>query len=108
MFISGWALLDNVVILNGTVFIIANDRSQFPDIVKMYSSGAPMLSDPETWKSKDATDRDMQIVTQGRARELFGERGTRIGGVTFLCNDAPQCTCLIVLTEESPFGGHRH
>lgn len=83
--------MDNVVMFNGTLFIIANDASAFPELRKMFSSGVPMESDPSTWSGKDPTSREIQIVNQERARELFGEHGSRIEGTSFLCNDAPQC-----------------
>jgi hypothetical protein len=78
--------------MNGTLFIIANDRSNIPPLDKVFSTGVPMESDPATWRRRDTTDKEMQVVNQEKARELFGDFGSRIQGTTFLCNDAPQCT----------------
>lgn len=90
--VLGWSLLDNVVLMNGTLFIVANDRGKIPPLDKMFSTGVPMESEPETWRGRDTTDREMQVVNQEKAHELFGDFGSRIQGATFLCNDAPQCT----------------
>ena len=91
--IIGWSLLDNVILMNGTLFIIANDRTKLPPLDKMFSTGVPMESEPATWRGRGTTDREMQVVNQEAARTLFGNFGSRIQGTTFLCNDAPQCAC---------------
>ena len=91
--IIGWSLLDNVILMNGTLFIVANDRTKLPPLDKMFSTGVPMESEPATWRGRGTTDREMQVVNQEAARTLFGNFGSRIQGTTFLCNDAPQCAC---------------
>ena len=91
--IIGWSLLDNVILMNGTLFIVANDASKLPPLDKMFSTGVSMENDPASWRGRDTTDGEMQVVSQDKARVLFGDFGSRIQGTTFLCNDAPQCTC---------------
>lgn len=92
---QGWALLDNVILMNGTVFIVTNDVTKFPPLGKMFSTGVPMESDPNSWRGRDTTPREMQFVDQIHAHNLFGDFGSRIKGTTFLCNDAPQCKHLV-------------
>ncbi|KAF8315003.1 hypothetical protein DL93DRAFT_2057788 [Clavulina sp. PMI_390] len=87
---AGWSLLENVVLLNGTLFIVSDDTSKFPPLDKMFSTGVPMESEPSTWRGRDTTPREMQIVSTKRASELFGPYGSRIQGTTFFCNDASQ------------------
>lgn len=89
--LKGWAVMDNVIVLNGTVFIVANDASKFPPVYRMFSSGVEMSNDPATFAGREATSRDIRIVSQREAAELFGPQGSRIEGVSFLCNDDKQC-----------------
>lgn len=88
---AGWSMLDNVIVCNGTIFIVSNTPSQFPPLTHMFSTGVPMSSDPASWAGKDATDREMRIVSTEVAKALFGDYGSRIEGVSFLCNDDMQC-----------------
>ncbi|KAF8342741.1 uncharacterized protein EI90DRAFT_2902602 [Cantharellus anzutake] len=87
---TGWSLLDNVIIRNGTLYIVTEDPSSFLDPYHMFSTGAPMLSDPASWAAKDPTSKEIRIVTPAEALRIIGPHASRLEGVTFLCNDNPQ------------------
>lgn len=93
----GWSLLDNVIIQNGTLFIVTNEPKEYLDPYYMFSTGKPMLSEPESWPGKDPTEKEIQIINTTYAQELFGDQASRIEGVTFFCNDAPQCQFTLTL-----------
>ncbi|KAG8884674.1 hypothetical protein FRB98_002274 [Tulasnella sp. 332] len=81
----GFTVLDNVYLLNGTLYIV-NPASQtaLPETRMMISSGAKLQSpDPE----REPTDQNMQVITMETAKNLFGESATRIDGNSFICYD---------------------
>lgn len=94
-------MFDNVILCNGTLFIVSNTPSQFPPLTHMFSTGVFMESDPASWAGKDTTDREMRIVSTDEARVLFGNYGSRIKGVSFLCNDAMQCESFFTMLSNS-------
>jgi hypothetical protein len=88
---KGWTILENVILLNGTIYIISDDPTAIPSIKTIMSNGIPI---PEAGPMSDVTitPGQMQIIGTWDARELFGRSAGVLDGTTFLCSDAPQCT----------------
>jgi len=106
---SGWTILDNLYILNGTFFIVTDKPSEFPKRRMMIGSGYIVKNTPEEVAKREPTDKDMRIISIKEAGKLFGTSASRLDGVTvslccwvvgnycvdffqFLNNDPPQCT----------------
>ena len=116
---SGWTILDNLYILNGTFFIVTDKPSEFPERRMMIGSGYIVKNSPEEVAKREPTDKDMRVISTKEARKLLGTFANRLDGVTvslccwvignhcvdfltffqFLNNDPPQCTYCLVLTE---------
>ena len=93
---SGWTVIDNAIVLNGTLFIVTKDKTQFEDVSKMFSSGVEMSNEPSTWPGREPSSRHIQIVTPDEALVSFGDHGkyaSIVEGTTFWCNDDRQCLC---------------
>ncbi len=64
-----------------------------------------MLSEPSSWDAKNPTSKEIQIVSTAQARDLLGPHASRLEGVTFLCNDHPQCLSPLILGFSTPLTG---
>ncbi|KAG8993557.1 hypothetical protein FRB93_001936 [Tulasnella sp. JGI-2019a] len=81
----GFTILEHVYLLNGTLYIVdTTSPTAFPERRMIISSGAKIQTpNPE----KEPTDKNMQIITMEKAREIFGDSASRIEGTSFICYD---------------------
>ncbi|KIJ59389.1 hypothetical protein HYDPIDRAFT_118615 [Hydnomerulius pinastri MD-312] len=77
--VPGYTILDNVFMINGTVFLVTDDPS-FPSLGSVASSGenSHELPRPSDW----------QILSSSQARHTLGDHGGLIHGVSWLSTDA--------------------
>jgi hypothetical protein len=87
---SGFTVFDNLYAINGTLYIVTNNGSAFPELRHMTSTGYPVFNSEEEVAKREPTDRDMKIISVREAGKLFGTSGSRVEGVTFMTNDPPQ------------------
>lgn len=86
----GWTIFDNLYIMNGTVFVVADAPETIPPRKTLTSTGIEIKGSPELVKARLPTDREMRIISPEDAIELFGSGATLIDGVTWMVNDPPQ------------------
>ncbi|KIO30046.1 hypothetical protein M407DRAFT_69757, partial [Tulasnella calospora MUT 4182] len=86
----GFTVLDNLYALNGTMYIVSDKPSLFPEVRMMTSSGAKIESGPDTEGRLEPTDKDLRIIPVKQAKELFGQQAGSVNGVSFMNSDNPQ------------------
>ncbi|KAF9513775.1 hypothetical protein BS47DRAFT_1392986 [Hydnum rufescens UP504] len=86
---GGWSLLDNVILMNETMFIVTNHPESFPEPQFMFSKSIEAAHGP-SWPQSMPTSKEIQLINTTSAYSLFGSSASRIEGVTFFCNDGPQ------------------
>ncbi|KAF9239881.1 hypothetical protein BU15DRAFT_87881 [Melanogaster broomeanus] len=77
--VPGYSIMDNVFMLNGTVFIVTDDPL-FPPLGSIASSSQNPHELPEA--------SDWQILSSNQAREMLGKYGGLIHGVSWLVTEA--------------------
>ncbi|KAJ7288264.1 hypothetical protein C8J57DRAFT_1279634 [Mycena rebaudengoi] len=94
----GWTIFRNLYMSNGTLFIITENSSDFPDILLMTSTGLSAENTPENIAARKPTPYDMDFVTAAEARRRWGadvRQGRRnrvlsVDGNTLLVNEPQQ------------------
>ncbi|KAG8968934.1 hypothetical protein FRC03_005479 [Tulasnella sp. 419] len=87
----GFTLFDNLLVFNGTVYIVSDDQQTIPQIRLMTSTGYILVNDPVEIAKREPTSKDMQVISSQEAAKLFGRKVVAVEGVTFLVNDPSQC-----------------
>ncbi|KAI6019818.1 hypothetical protein F5J12DRAFT_813448 [Pisolithus orientalis] len=77
--VPGSTILDHVFLLNGTVYLVTDDPS-FPPVSAIASSTEEPIEVPQP--------SDWQVLSTEKGREILGQYGGLIHGVTWLCTDA--------------------
>ncbi|KIJ15878.1 hypothetical protein PAXINDRAFT_114346 [Paxillus involutus ATCC 200175] len=77
--VPGYTIMDNVFMLNGTVFVVTDDPA-FPPLSSIASSSENSHEVPRP--------SDWQILSSDQARETLGPYGGLIHGVSWLATDA--------------------
>ncbi|KAI6148542.1 hypothetical protein BKA82DRAFT_992367 [Pisolithus tinctorius] len=77
--VPGSTILDHVFLLNGTVYLVTDDPS-FPPVGAIASSTEEPIEVPQP--------SDWQVLSTEKGREILGQYGGLIHGVTWLCTDA--------------------
>lgn len=80
--ITGWNVLDNLYILNGTMFVVTDEPGAFPERRMLVGSGYTVHNGPEEVAKREPTDKDMRVISTKEARHLFGTFANRLDGVT--------------------------
>ncbi|KAG8966477.1 hypothetical protein FRC03_011926 [Tulasnella sp. 419] len=105
----GFTIFEQLYVFNGTLFVVSDEPQDIPQIRLMTSTGYEVWNPPEEIAKREPTDKDMQVISSGKAVQLFGKRGIRVKDVTvrsypsarhpqnltlchlqFLVNDPPQ------------------
>ena len=73
----GWTLFRNLYMSNGTLYIISSDRSMFPEIRMMTSTGLPADSTPENLAAREPTTENMDFITPEEAHRRWGANPIR-------------------------------
>ncbi|KAI0642757.1 hypothetical protein C8Q79DRAFT_917243 [Trametes meyenii] len=72
----GYSILDNVIAVNGTFFVVANDWTKVPKIGDIASSSLDATKPPRV--------QDWHILTTQDAAEMFGPYAAKIHGTSWL------------------------
>ncbi|KAH9852238.1 hypothetical protein C2E23DRAFT_885752 [Lenzites betulinus] len=72
----GYTVLDNVIAVNGTLFVVANDWTQVPKLGDIASSSLDPTRPPRV--------QDWHILTTNDAAEMFGPYAAKIHGTSWL------------------------
>ncbi|KAG8888546.1 hypothetical protein FRB98_007411 [Tulasnella sp. 332] len=88
--VTGWTILDNVYVLNGSFHIVTDDPTAFPFLREMISSGYEMKNGKAEVDKQEPTENDMVIIDPQEATRRFGQYASRVAGVSFVSNDPPQ------------------
>ncbi|OJA12843.1 hypothetical protein AZE42_02422 [Rhizopogon vesiculosus] len=88
--VPGWTILDNLFVLNGTVFVVTDYPDSIPDLITITSTGLEIHNGKEAVDSRTPGDREMRVVSPNQAESLFGSSAESIDGVTWIVNDPPQ------------------
>jgi hypothetical protein len=67
-----FVVFKNLYMSNGTLFIITENSSDFPDILLMTSTGLSAENTPENIAARKPTPYDMDFVTAAEARRRWG------------------------------------
>ncbi|TFK33086.1 hypothetical protein BDQ12DRAFT_448647 [Crucibulum laeve] len=94
----GWTLFRNLYMSNGTLFVVTDDISQFPEIRMMTSTGLAAVNTPENIAAREPTKENMDFLTPEQAQTRWGgdvKKGEKnrvwsIEGNTLLFNDPSQ------------------
>ncbi|KAJ7288263.1 hypothetical protein C8J57DRAFT_1459857 [Mycena rebaudengoi] len=94
----GWTLFRNLYMANGSLLILSDTPSDFPQIRMMTSTGLPAENDPENIASREPTPNEMDIISAAEARRRWAtgdEQGRRhrvstVEGNTVLVNEPRQ------------------
>ncbi|TDL21873.1 hypothetical protein BD410DRAFT_803963 [Rickenella mellea] len=86
----GWTMFDRLYILNGTLYVVSFNRTSFPELRLMYSTGRNLKNGKEEASKRLPTDKEIRIISPVEARRLFGTSATRIDGPNWLVNDPKQ------------------
>lgn len=78
----GWTIFDNLYVMNGTVFVVADAPETIPSPETLTSTGIEIKNEPELVAARFPTDREMRIISPGDAIELFGSSATLVDGIT--------------------------
>lgn len=79
----GWTIVDNLYLLNGTIYIVTDDSTHLPPHRdNITSTGVPIQNGLEAEHARQPTDRDLQIIGSKHASKLFGKGADIIDGVT--------------------------
>ncbi|KDQ21385.1 hypothetical protein BOTBODRAFT_150195 [Botryobasidium botryosum FD-172 SS1] len=87
---AGWTLFTDIYMSNGTFFIVTDDRSKFPDIRMITSTGLPADSVPGNIEAREPTPENMDFLTPELARRRWEDRVWVVEGTTLLYNDPKQ------------------
>ncbi|KAI0918760.1 hypothetical protein AcV7_006903 [Taiwanofungus camphoratus] len=77
--VPGYTILDNVLVANGTLFLVTDDASSLPSADAMASSALNSELPPR--------QQDLQVLNREEARVQLGAFGGRIFGTTWLSTD---------------------
>ncbi|TDL21878.1 hypothetical protein BD410DRAFT_840270 [Rickenella mellea] len=80
-------MFDQLYMLNGTLYIVSNRSSSFPELRFIYSTGRDILNGMEEKLKRLPTDKEIRIISGAEARRLFGTSATRIDGPNWLVNE---------------------
>ncbi|KAF9805454.1 hypothetical protein IEO21_09047 [Rhodonia placenta] len=79
VFLESYTILENLIMVNGTFFLVTNDRLSLPDLGVIASSPADRLQPPR--------EEDWQILSTEEAKSKIGPYGGRIFGTSWLALD---------------------
>ncbi|KAL7277254.1 hypothetical protein ACG7TL_009107 [Trametes sanguinea] len=71
----GYTVLDNVIAVNGTLFVVANDWTKVPKLGEIASSSLDPTKPPRV--------QDWHILTKNDAAEMFGPYAAKIHGTSW-------------------------
>ncbi|KZT58679.1 hypothetical protein CALCODRAFT_432171 [Calocera cornea HHB12733] len=86
----GFTIFENLYFLNGTAYLVSSDPESFPARNLITGSGFGIYNSPEEVAAREPTDKDMQIISPQRARELFADAAVRLHGTSWWTNDPAQ------------------
>ncbi|KAL1949057.1 hypothetical protein VTO73DRAFT_10863 [Trametes versicolor] len=72
----GYTVLDNVIAVNGTLFVVANDWTKVPKLTDIASSSLDATKPPRV--------QDWHILTTNDAADMFGPYAAKIHGTSWL------------------------
>ncbi|EJT99500.1 hypothetical protein DACRYDRAFT_23632 [Dacryopinax primogenitus] len=91
-FTPGWTLLTNLYFSNGTFYIVSSEggfgEGYWPERRLITSTG--LAGDHSNGAEREPTEREMDILTQEQAGEIWGDRVFDIQGFSVLANDPNQ------------------
>lgn len=68
--------------LNGTLYLVTEEPSKFPDRSVMISIGVPIKPGAVEQAKRDPTDKEMKIISPREAKVFFGPDAELIDGVS--------------------------
>ncbi|EJD52644.1 hypothetical protein AURDEDRAFT_55651 [Auricularia subglabra TFB-10046 SS5] len=87
----GWTIFENLYMSNGTLFILTDeDKSAFPEIRLITSTGLPAENTPENIQAREPTKDNMDFVGPYEARQRWSGGVWGVDGTTFLFNEPAQ------------------
>ncbi|KAJ7644313.1 hypothetical protein FB45DRAFT_293252 [Roridomyces roridus] len=92
----GWTLFEDIYMSDGTLFIVSDNPSQFPEIRMMISTGLIAMATPENMAAREPTANEMVIISREEAANIWGADGTfanrvlPVEGNTLLVNEPAQ------------------
>lgn len=104
--VSGFTVLDNVYLKNGTFFLLTSNQSFFPPrrelLSRPFDLGTPNMEAtdevqcsflkfiPHSCQRLTCNLQELQFITPENRREVLGEFATRLQGLTVIVYDTPQ------------------
>ncbi|KAG8987079.1 hypothetical protein FRB90_003616, partial [Tulasnella sp. 427] len=86
----GFTVLDNLYSLNGTIYIVSDRPTLFPETKMMTSSGVKVDDSQDRMKKLEPSNKDIRIIGVKEAKVLFGKQAGSVSGVSFMNSDDPQ------------------
>ncbi|KAJ9110110.1 hypothetical protein QFC19_001781 [Naganishia cerealis] len=83
----GWTIFENIYLYNGTLYVVTNDREQYPELRLMTSTGLPATSEPGNEEAREPTGKELMFISVREAKDLWGDRIWAMEGMTWLFND---------------------
>lgn len=83
----GWTVFENLYLSNGTLWVVTDDASSYPELRLMTSTGLPASSEPGNEEAREPTGEEIQFITPSKAAAKWGDRIWEMEGVTWLFND---------------------
>jgi hypothetical protein len=79
---TGWTIFDRLYLWNGTLFVVSDTPTSFPERKWMISEGHFIENGQEAEEARLPSDSTMKIISTAEAKRLFGKSAARIDGVT--------------------------
>lgn len=83
----GWTIFENLYLCDGTLWVVTDDASSYPEMRLMTSTGLPANGDPGNEEAREPKGDELMYITPRDAREKWGDRIWEMEGVTWLFND---------------------
>ncbi|GFZ48068.1 hypothetical protein JCM24511_05816 [Saitozyma sp. JCM 24511] len=84
---AGWTLMDQVYVFNGSLYVVTDQRSDWPELLYMTSTGLPATSEPGNGEARRPKGHEIQFISPLEALALWGPRVYKMAGTTWLFND---------------------
>ncbi|KAF8671765.1 hypothetical protein RHS04_08050 [Rhizoctonia solani] len=87
---AGWTVFENIYMSNGTMYIITDNPSAWPQRRMMIDTGITALNTPENIAAREPTEYDLDWITPKEAEARWGKRVWAVSDFTVLYWDPLQ------------------
>ncbi|WVR08542.1 hypothetical protein IAU60_005597 [Kwoniella sp. DSM 27419] len=83
----GWTLAEKLYVYNGSLYVVTEDSSAWPELRLMTSTGLPANNEPGNSEAREPKGNEIVYISPFDAMQLWGPRVWKLDGMTFLFND---------------------